>query len=198
MAGDATLELPPAAPATWPRTLLVGTAFGLAGMAMYFVGILGIYAFTRNETLAGGAEWIPSGTIEVAPGVMMWFTSLMSVVTMQWAVYALTRSVKAQAYLALFLTFVFGIAIINQTAFYLDDMGLGIADSTAATLLHVIVWSHIVLLVAAMVLVGLVSFRALAGQYAGRNPDGIMAAAMVWYLAVAVYSALWILIYVTK
>ena len=129
---------------------------------------------------------------------MMWFTTLFSVVTMQWAVYALTRNIRSQAYLALLLTFVFGLAVLNQCAFYFNDIGLPIDSGVPALMLFTIVGSFMALVLVAMVTVALVSFRALAGQYTGRNPDGVIAAAMLWYLMVVVYSAIWILIFVTK
>lgn len=189
---------PPAPERTRPRTLLVGTALGLLAVAMYFATIMGVYALVRQDTLAAGETWFAPGTVQVAPGVMMWFTTLLSVVTMQWAVYALARDIRNQAYLALLLTFMFGGAVINQTAFYLNDIGLGVADSVASSLLYTVVGSHLVLVVAAMVAVALTALRALAGQYSSQRTDGVVAASMVWYLMVATYSALWILIYVTK
>ncbi|MDH3706762.1 MAG: cytochrome c oxidase subunit 3 [Acidimicrobiia bacterium] len=198
MADDTAVELPPAPPLRRPRTLEVGTALGLAGVAMYFAAIMGIYALVRHDTLARGETWFAPGTVQVAPGVMMWFTTLLSVVTMYWAVYALARDVKLQAYTALLLTVVFGAAILNQTVFYLNDIGLGVADSVASTMLYVVVGSHMALVLFAIAAVVLTSIRALLGQYTSQRVDGVVAASYVWYLMVAVYSAVWILVYVTK
>ncbi|MGI9600810.1 MAG: hypothetical protein ACR2QE_02925 [Acidimicrobiales bacterium] len=198
MAGDTTLELPPAAELPRPRTLLVGTGFGLLGVAMYFAAIMGIYALLRHDTLASGGTWFEDGAVQVAPGVMMWFTSLMSAVTMYWAVYSLGRNVRLHAYLALLLTIVFGGAMVNQTIFYLNDIGLGVADSVASTMLYVVVVSHMIFTIVAIIAVMLTSIRALMGQYSSQRTDGVVAASMVWYLMVAVYSAVWLLIYVAK
>lgn len=197
MADDRTVDLP-APPLTRPRTLEVGTAFGLAGVAMYFAAIMGIYALLRQDVLSRGETWFAPGTVQVAPGVMMWFTALLSVVTMYWAVHALANDVKLQAYVALLLTVVFGAAILNQTVFYLNDIGLGVADGVAANMLYVVVGSHMVLTIGAIVAVVLTSIRALLGQYTSQRVDGVVAASMVWYLMVVVYTALWLLIYVTK
>ena len=54
------------------------------------------------------AVWIPPGTISLVPGGMMMLTMAMSVVIMQWAVYAIARDDRPHAYLALGLTGLFG------------------------------------------------------------------------------------------
>jgi len=198
MADDTAVELPPAAPRPRPRTLEVGTGFTLAAVALYFAGVMGVYALLRQDALAAGETWFEPGAVQVAPGVMMWFTTLMSVVTMQWAVYALARDIRRHAYFALFLTLLFGVAILNQTVFTFNDIGLAASDGLAAGMLYLVVGSHMVLTIIAVVAVVLTSLRALLGQYTSQRTDGVVAASLVWYLMVAVYTALWLLVYVTK
>ena len=54
-----------------------------------------------------------------------------------------------------------------------------------------------------MVVVGLVftavmGFQALGGQLTGRDAEGMTAAALYWYVTIAVYVAVWYGIYITK
>ena len=49
-----------------------------------------------------------------------------------------------------------------------------------------------------LVFAALMTFRTLGGQYAGRDKEGISAAAMCWYATFAVYAVIWLAIYVTK
>ena len=49
-----------------------------------------------------------------------------------------------------------------------------------------------------MIFVGLMAFRALAGQFSSRHADGIASAALFWHATVAVYAVVYYAIYVTK
>ncbi len=190
--------LPPAAEPPRPRTLLVGTAFATGATVMFFAGLFGLYAQLRRDALASGGEWIAAGTISLVPGGMMMTTMAMSVVTMQWAVYAIARDDRPRAYLALGLTALFGVAVINQTAMLYNTMGLGVAESVPAVLIYVITGAHLVMLAVAILFVALMAFRALAGQYSSRQSDGLAAAAIFWYATVAVYAVIYYGIYITK
>jgi heme/copper-type cytochrome/quinol oxidase subunit 3 len=65
-------------------------------------------------------------------------------------------------------------------------------------LIYTVTGAQLVLMVLAMVFVGLMGFRALAGGFTSRQYDGIMASAIFWHTAVALYVLLWYAIYVTK
>src|SRR5262245_8065289 len=119
---DTPAALPPAAPLPRPRTLFVGTAFATAAVLMYFAGLFGVYLQQPSASLAEGNAWLPKGTIPLPPGSMMMVTMVMSAVTMQWAVYAIARDDRMRSYLALGLTALFGVAVINQTVYLYTQM----------------------------------------------------------------------------
>ena len=192
----------PAAQLPRPRTILVGTAFGMAGALMYFVVLLGIYLDARADWIALGNDWIPSDADMqlTAPTVMAW-TMMLSVVTMQWAVHAMARDDRVHAYLALGMTGLFGVAVINQTVFQYIQMGLRIDDITsgpAPVLIYTISGSHIVMIVVGLIFIALTGFRSMAGQSGHRYLDGVVAAAMFWYLTVFIYVVIWAAIFVRK
>lgn len=204
-ATPAALPAPAALPR--PRTLLVGTAFATAASVMVFIGLFGLYFAERTSVLkaapadARGTAWIETGTISLVPGGMMMGTLVMSVVTMAWAVYSIRRDDRPRAYLALALTALFGVAVINQTVFYYKSMGItivGEAASLQALLIFTITGAHLVMVAAAVIFLGLMAFRALAGQYSSRQADGIVAASIFWYATVAVYTVIYFGIYVAK
>lgn len=181
-----------------PRTLFLGTAYALAAVLMFFAGLFAIYVQQRSDVLAEGGEWIAEGTISLVPGGMMMLTMAMSVVTMQWAVYAIARDDRPHAYLALGLTALFGVAVINQTVYLYNQMGLVVSETVPAVLIYTITGAHLAMLVAAIIFVGLMAFRALAGQFSSRQADGIAAAALFWHATVAVYAVIYYAIYITK
>ena len=191
--------LPPAPDLPRPRTLLIGTGFATGATLMAFAALFGIYLHERSTVLANDGIWIPSGTIELVPGGMMMATLAMSVVTMQWAVYAIARDDRRNAIVALGVTGLFGVAVLNQAAYYYSQMGLEIdAQPGANLLIYVITGAHLTMLVVGVIFAGLMAFRALAGQYTSRQSDGIVAAAIFWDAMVAVFFVIWVLIYIGK
>jgi heme/copper-type cytochrome/quinol oxidase subunit 3 len=195
----ATHALPPAPPVQRPRVLVVGAAFASAAAVMVFIGLIGIYLAERADTLATSDTWLPKGlTIPLQQPNTMLFTLFMSVVTMQWAVSAVSKDDRVNSYLALGVTLVFGFATIVMTTYLWSLMGADITANVQSVLIYTITGAHLLMLVIAMIFVALMGFRALAGGFTSRQHDGITAAALFWYATVAVYVLIWISIYVTK
>ena len=182
-----------------PRVLFVGTALAAAAVSMGFLGLIGIYIGARQQTLGGGQTWLPEGVVIplTAPNVAF-ATLLMSVVTMQWAIYAIANRDRTNAYLALGITILLGAAFANSTAYLYSQMGLVIADSVAGVLIYAISGAHLVLTIGALLFLTVVSLRALGGEYTPRDHEGLSAAALFWYATVAVYSVIWYTIFITK
>lgn len=188
----------PAAPPTRPRVLLIGTIFAAVAAAMAFAGLLGTYLAVRQDVLATGEAWLPSGVeIPLTPGNMAMLTFAMSVVTMQWAVYAIGNEDRRNAFIALGLTLLFGVAYINTMGFYYSQMGLEVATVPGA-LIYAVTGAHLVLTGGAMLFAALMTFRTLGGQYGARDREGIVAAAILWDVMVAVYAVIWYAIFITK
>lgn len=195
----ATHALPPAPPVQRPRVLVIGAAFASAATVMVFIGLIAVYLSQRATTVAAGDTWLPKTlTIPLQQPNTMLFTLLMSVVTMQWAVSAIARNDRVNAYIALGVTLVFGFATIVMTSYLYTLMGADIDANPQSVLIYTITGLHLLVLVLAMIFVALMAFRALAGSFTARQHDGVTAAALFWYAMVAIYALIWISIYVTK
>jgi len=191
--------LPPAPPVQRPRVLVVGAAFAAAASFMVFVGLIGVYLTARADVISAGSAWLPKGvSIPLQQPNTMFITLIMTVFTMQWAVAAIAKNDRVNAYLALGLTLMLGIATIVMTTYLWYLMKLDVASGIQGVLIYTITGAHIVMLVLAMLFVALMGLRALGGQFTARQHDGITAAAVFWYAMVAVYALIWISIYVTK
>lgn len=200
--GGSATELVAPAIAPRRRTLQVGTGFASAAVLMYFGGLLGVYFSERSDFLAAnpGESWIPSGSrVELtAPTVMAW-TLLLSVVTMQWVVHATKRDDRRHTLIALVVTAMFGVAVINQTAFQYRQMGLTIdGGSLAAPLIYTISGSHLALVVVALSCLFVMAVRALTSPTTSVHLDGMTAAAMLWHVMVFIYLVIWVGLFVTK
>jgi len=196
---DAVPARPPAPEPARPRVLFIGTSLAVAASVMAFAGLLGIYLSARSATMATGDPWLPEGaTIPLTPANMAMVTLALSVVTMQWAVDAVAKDDRPHAYLALGITALFGAAFLNAMSFQFTQMGLEIRGSQAAVLIYVITGAHMAMLVGALLFAAVMGFRTLGGQHVGRDREGIAAAALFWHATVAVFSVIWLAIYVTK
>ncbi len=196
---DIPVGTPLAAPLARQRTLLVGTVFGTAAALMYFAALFGVYLRERSDALADGGSWIPAGAdIQLAQPTVAAWTMLMSVVTMQWAVYSIARDDRTHAILATALTTLFGFSVVITTSFQYTQMGLVADESIAAVLIYTISGSHLAMIAVGLVFLLLMAFRALGGQYSSRQTDGFVAASVFWYAVVFVYVVIWTAIFVLK
>ena len=190
---DAMLALPPAAP-TRRRELIIATAFATAAVVMVMVTLIGAYLAARN---GAGAEWLANNDIPLTQPNMQLLTLVMSVVTMQWAVYSINRDDRGHTYLALGVTLLLGAAFLNQSTFLYSQVEMELAQPEGP-LFYAVTGTHFAMVIAAMVFIVLMGFRALGGQFSSRQPDGIAAAAVFWDAMVAVYAVVWIAVYVMK
>ena len=197
MAGT-TLALPPAAPPARPRVLLVGTVLASGATFMAFAGLVGIYLAQRAAVLAQGGTWLPDGAkIPLTPGSIGMATMLLSGVTIWWAVDAVGRNDRPSAYLALGLTIMFGVAVINATTFLYTEMHLAI-HSKVGLLIYTLTGAHLAMILAGLIYAAVMTFRTLGGEYHGRDREGLVSAALFWYATIAVYAVIWYAVYVTK
>jgi heme/copper-type cytochrome/quinol oxidase subunit 3 len=182
-----------------PRMLVVGSVLGSAAAAMVVLGLLAVYLSERAAIVNSGGTWLPgSVTVSLTQPNVMLFGLIMASITMQWAVSAVRSDDRINSYLALGLTFLFGLGYVNMMVYFLSKAGLDIDDNLPSLLIVTVSGAHIFMAVVAMVLLALMAFRVLAGGYDSGHYDGIAAAAIFWHVMVAVYAVLWIAIFVTK
>lgn len=189
----------PAAPVQRPRVLVIASGFAAVATGMYFLALIGVYLTLRSQSIRNGLVWMPPDVkIPLTQPNIMMFTLIMSVVTMQWAVWAIKHDDRFNTYLALLVTLVLGFSFVNMAAYLYTVMGFDIATSKVAVLVYAITGSHVIMLIGAMVFVVLMAFRALGGQFTSRQHDGISAAALFWHANVAVFFLIYLVIYITK
>jgi heme/copper-type cytochrome/quinol oxidase subunit 3 len=181
----APLALPPAPAPARPRVLFTATALGVAAAAMLMAGLIGIYLEQRAAAGGTTADWLPEGaSLPLLPANMALITMLMSSITVQWAVYAMGRNDRRHVYLALGLTTLFGVSFINSMGFLFSQLGTGIGDSVFGTMAYAVLGTMTAYVIAAIVFVVLMGFRALGGQFSPRDREGLASAALAWHFVV--------------
>ena len=182
-----------------PRVLLVGAAFGAVASGLVVLTMLAAYLQLRGDRLADGVTALPEGAVlPLTPGNMGMVTLLMSLVTVSWLVHALRHDDRIHAYLALGVTLLLGVAFINSTAYLYQQLAMPFTASGSAGLLYAVTGAHLVMVAVGLVFTLVMGFQALGGQLTGRDAEGMSAAALYWYVTVAVYVAVWYGIYITK
>ena len=198
MAASSALALPPVAPPARPRVLLIGTALAAGASFMGIISLVGVYLSERSAVIATGESWLPNGsTIPLTPGTVAFGTMLLSAITMWWAVDAVGKNDRQMAYLALGLTIVFGLAVINLTSFLYTQAALPVS-TMPGLLIYVVTGAHLVMIAAGLVFAAVMTLRTLGGEYEGRSREGLTAAALFWYVTIAAHAVIWLAIYVTK
>ncbi len=189
----------PAAEPPRPRVLLVGSALASGSAAMVVLTLVAVYARMRADVIAGGDKWLPDDVnIQLPPGNMGMVTLLMSGITVAWAVYSLRNDDRVHAYLALGLSILLGVAYIPTVVYGWQQLGVGITSSTQALLIFTITGLHVAMAGVGLAFMAVMGFRALGGQLTGRAAEGANAAALYWYVTIAVYGVVWYAITITK
>lgn len=183
-------------PAVLPkrRQTVVGAAFAAASSAMLVVLLLGNYLEIRSAS----DNFFDGVSMPLAqPNVMFWGLGL-SVLSIQWAVWAIARDERSQAYWAIGITALLGLSFLNSTWYLMSqsDLAVGVQPEAGAT--FAVVGAHVAMVLVGLLMVAVMAFRTFGGQFSSRYPDGWSAAALYWHTTVGVYVLVWYAVYVTK
>jgi cytochrome c oxidase subunit III len=192
-----TYALPPA-PAPPPRRqVLVGTAVASMGALMIIGGMLAIYIRLREAARDADQPWVPTSVmIPEVPSNVMLISFFVLVVFAQWAVYAARRRDRVHIGLSLGLVGIIGLAIVNAQAYVYNQMQLPIADSTYASLFYAVTGTMTALVVVGLVFTVITAFRLLGGRES--DQEIVAAHALYWYVLTTAFSAVWLIVYVSK
>lgn len=188
----------PAAPAAAPRRqILVGTALACAAGAALIGSMIATWITFRNQALNGGAKWLPKDVAipEVASNVML-IAFLPACVFAQWAVYSAKRNDSKHVGLALGLTALIGVMVINAQANIYKQMELPAAGGAYNTMFYAITAVFLILMIIGVIFSVVTALRYLGGRTTDR--EVVSAHALYWYFLALVFAVVWFVVYVTK
>ena len=191
--------LPPAPAAPPRRQVFIGTAIGSVAAMMLIGGMLAIYIRIRQQTLdsADDAVWVPDGiTIPEVPVNVMLMSFFTLCLFAQWAVYAARRRDRPHLGVALGLVALIGLAIINAQGYVYNRMELPVGETAFAGMFYAVTGAMLALVIIGVAFTAVAAFRVLGGREA--DTEIVAANALYWYVLSAVFSALWLIVYVTK
>lgn len=195
------LALPPAPAPPARRQLLVGTAVVCAAGATLIGGMLGMWLRFRDAARAQpDGRWLPEKI--AVPGVasnIMLLSFVGLCIFAQWAVYAARRDDKQHVGLALGLSGLIGLAIVNAQAAVYTQMGVpirGEGDNGYGVMFYAVTGTFLIFLVAGIVFSLVTAFRYLGGRTTER--EIVTAHAIYWYFVATAFAMLWFVVYITK
>ena len=190
--------LPPAPLPAPRRQVFVGTALTCAAATALVGGMLALWMRFRELAINGpDHRWLPEDvTVPMVAANVMLIALVPLCVFSQWAVYSAKRNDQAHAALALGLTALMGIAFINAQAYIWSQMKVPADAGAYGSLFYAVTGVTLVLAIAGVVFSGVVAFRYLGGRSTDR--ELVSAHAMYWYTFSALFSVLWLVVYVTK
>lgn len=200
-----TIALPSAATRAPRRQVLVATSIASAGMAMMLAGMLGVWMKFRaaapvrdsSDGLYKIKDWLPADIKipEVAANTML-ITFFVACFLAQWAVYSAHRQDSRHRSMALLLTSVIGVAIVNAQVAVWSQMKIGVRDGAYQTMFYAITGTVIVLVAAGIAFSIAAFFRSVGGR--SDDTQVVTAHALYWYVLTAAFTAVWFLVYVQK
>jgi len=187
------LALPPAAPPARRNVTLVGTCFAIAAGAMLLGGLIASYFGARQAAVHAHQVWIDTSKTPL-PNVALAVTYaalLLSSFTVQWAVSAVKLDDRRQSYVAVGLTLLLAGAFINGLSFCWGQSGLVAGHGGFADHMYALTVTHLLLVIAAILLLVVMSFRVIGGQFGPRNSEFVASAAAFWHFTVLAGGVVW-------
>lgn len=200
-----TIALPSAAERAPRRQVLVATAIASSGMAMLVAGMLGMWMKFRaaapvresSDGLYMIKDWLPESIKipEVAANTIF-VTFFVACVMAQWAVYSAHRQDSRHRSMALLITAVIGVAIVNAQIAVWSQMEIGVRDGAYQSMFYAITGTVVVLVAVGIAFSLAAFFRSVGGR--ADDTQVVTAHALYWYVLTAVFTAVWFLVYVQK
>jgi len=182
--GRAPIVLPSGEPLPGPvpgrprrGTSTIGTLLLCTASAMVLGAVMAVY-FAIKE---GSTTWPPSDVhVGTYIPTIITITAIMSGFSVQWGIFSARRNDGRNAVMALILTLFLGLAMANLEWLTFVRSGFGFNDHAYGTLYDVLIGFHLLHLLAAIVMLLVLSFRTMAGHFSGDRHDALRAGAVFW------------------
>lgn len=178
------------------KNALIGMMLFLGADLMFFVALLGAFLVFRG----GSAIWPPPGQprLPIAVTTVNTLILLASGFTMLRALQAI-RADKAQALLRyLLLTGALGLTfLLIQGSEWLRLVGFGLTMSSSVygSIFYTLIGCHALHVLGAVLWLVVVNLKARRLDYTSENYLGVLLCAMYWFLVVALWPVLFVVVY---
>jgi cytochrome c oxidase subunit III len=183
---------------------ILGMILFICSEVMFFSGLFAAYFSVR----ASSPHWPPTSAtvpadlaerfnLHAEPFFALALTLILitSSVTCQVAVNAIRRDDRTLFVRAIGITLVLGIVFLIGQAYDYSTLGFGISDTPFGTTFYTLTGFHGAHVFGGAVMLSVVLYRGLAGQFSARHHDAVEAASLYWHFVDVVWIALFATLY---
>lgn len=180
---------------------ILGMILFIASEVMFFAGLFAAYFNVRLTA----PQWPPLVNEEVfeefllsehllLPGILT-FILVMSSVTMQLAVWAIRRGDRTAFLRNTAVTLVLGVVFLVGQVYDYTQLGFGITDTAFGSTFYTLTGFHGAHVLGGAIMLAVVLYRGLAGQFSARHHDAVEATSLYWHFVDVVWIVLFSVLY---
>jgi cytochrome c oxidase subunit 3 len=183
---------------------ILGMILFICSEVMFFSGLFAAYFSVRASTV----PWPPAPptvppelaerfNLHAEPffGLALTFILILSSVTCQIGVWAIRQDDRTKFVRAIGITLVLGIVFLIGQAYDYSTLGFGISDTPFGTTFYTLTGFHGAHVFGGAVMLSVVLYRGLAGQFSSRHHDAVEAASLYWHFVDVVWIVLFSTLY---
>ena len=182
---------------------ILGMILFICSEVMFFSGLFAAYFSVR----ASSPRWPPLTDNQVLNErfnlhAEPWFALVLTIIlvtssfTCQFAVWAIRRDDRAGFIRNIGVTLVLGIVFLIGQAYDYSTLGFGISDTPFGTTFYTLTGFHGAHVFGGAVMLSVVLYRGLAGQFSARHHDAVEATSLYWHFVDVVWVALFSTLYI--
>jgi cytochrome c oxidase subunit 3 len=185
---------------------ILGMILFICSEVMFFSGLFAAYFSVRASTVhwpPGPAEGVPEALakhfdLHGEPFYAAGLTAIlvMSSFTCQFAVWAIRRNDRTGFIRNIAVTLVLGIVFLLGQVYDYSTIGFGISDTPFGTTFYTLTGFHGAHVFGGAVMLSVILYRGLAGQFSSRHHDAVEAVSLYWHFVDVVWIALFSTLYI--
>lgn len=183
---------------------VLGMLLFITSEIMFFSGLFAAYFHVR----ATSVPWPPKVDdlhlteafhhLKAEPWLALVLTVILviSSFTCQFAIWAIRRDDRAGFIRNIGVTVVLGIVFLIGQVYDYSTLGFGLADGTFGTTFYTLTGFHGAHVFGGVIMLSVVLYRGLAGQFSARHHDAVEATSLYWHFVDVVWIALFSTLYI--
>ena len=179
---------------------ILGMILFICSEIMFFSGLFAAYFSVR----ASSPQWPPTQPAELAESFHLepLFAGILTIilitssVTCQMAIWAIRRDDRTGFIRAIGITLVLGIIFLIGQVYDYTTLGFGLSDTTFGTTFYTLTGFHGAHVFGGTVMLAVVFYRGMAGQFSARHHDAVEATSLYWHFVDVVWIALFATLYI--
>jgi cytochrome c oxidase subunit 3 len=185
---------------------ILGMLLFICSEVMFFSGLFAAYFSVR----AGAVHWPPTAAENIPDALAKhfdlhaepWYAAgltailILSSVTCQLGVWAIRRDDRTGFIRAFGVTLILGIVFLIGQLYDYSTIGFGVSDTPFGSTFYTLTGFHGAHVFGGAVMLSVILYRGLAGQFSSRHYDAVEATSLYWHFVDVVWIALFSTLYI--